>query len=57
MGLRSFFRKLEDQVRGVASDADDWRRDNPVLSAMIPFTPKTLRSWGQAVLCLAAEWR
>jgi len=40
MGLGSFFRKLDDQVRGVASDADDWRRDNPVLSAMIPFTPE-----------------
>ena len=40
MGLHSFFRKLEDQVRGVASDADDWRRENPVLSAMIPFTPE-----------------
>ena len=40
MGLGSFFRKIDDQVRGVASDADDWRRDNPVLSAMIPFTPE-----------------
>ena len=40
MGLRGFFRKIDDQVRGVASDADDWRRDNPVLSAMIPFTPE-----------------
>ena len=53
MGIRGFFRDLEDdvkgelsdfddQVRGVASDADDWRRDNPVLSAMIPFTPENL---------------
>jgi len=51
MGFHSFFRDLEDDVkgelsdfddsvRGVASDADDWRRDNPVLSAMIPFTPE-----------------
>ena len=40
MGLRSSLRKLEDQVKGVASDADDWRRDNPVWSAMIPFTPE-----------------
>ena len=40
MGISSFFRKIDDQVRGVASDADDWRRDNPVLSAMIPFTPE-----------------
>lgn len=40
MGFSSFFSKLDDQVRGVASDADDWRRDNPVLSAMIPFTPE-----------------
>jgi len=40
MGFHSFFRKIDDQVRGVASDADDWRRDNPVLSAMIPFTPE-----------------
>ena len=53
MGIRGFFRDLEDDVRGelsdfddsvrgVASDADDWRRDNPVLSAMIPFTPENL---------------
>ena len=53
MGFHSFFRDLEDDVRGelsdfddsvrgVASDADDWRRDNPVLSAMIPFTPENL---------------
>ena len=46
MGLRSFFRKLDDQVRGVASDADDWRRDNPVLSAMIPFTPENYAVMG-----------
>ena len=46
MGLRSFFRKIDDQVRGVASDADDWRRDNPVLSAMIPFTPENYAIMG-----------
>ncbi len=40
MGLGSFFRKIDDQVRGVLSDADDWRRDNPILSAGIPFTPE-----------------
>jgi len=62
MGISSFFRKLEDQVKGVASDfddsvrgaasdlddsvrgaasdADDWRRNNPYLSALIPFTPE-----------------
>ena len=63
MGLRGFFRDLEDdvkgelsdfddQVRGVASDADDWRRDNPVLSAMIPFTPENqaLMGGGGALL-------
>jgi len=52
MGLRSFFRKIDDQVRGVASDADDWRRDNPVLSAMIPFTPENqaLMAGGGALL-------
>ena len=31
---------FDDSVRGAASDADDWRRDNPYLSAMIPFTPE-----------------
>ena len=46
MGLGSFFRKIDDQVRGVASDADDWRRDNPVLSAMIPFTPENYALMG-----------
>lgn len=51
MGLRGFFRDLEDDVKGelsdfedsvkgVASDADDWRRENPYLSALIPFTPE-----------------
>ena len=63
MGLRGFFRDLEDDVkgelsdfddsvRGVASDADDWRRDNPVLSAMIPFTPENqaLMAGGGALL-------
>jgi len=30
----------EDKVKSVASDADDWRRNNPYLSAMIPFTPE-----------------
>ena len=63
MGIRGFFRDLEDdvkgelsdfddQVRGVASDADDWRRDNPVLSAMIPFTPENqaLMAGGGALL-------
>ena len=52
MGLGSFFRKIDDQVRGVASDADDWRRDNPVLSAMIPFTPENsaLMGAGGAIL-------
>ena len=63
MGIRGFFRDLEDDVRGelsdfddsvrgVASDADDWRRDNPVLSAMIPFTPENqaLMGGGGALL-------
>ena len=63
MGIRGFFRDLEDDVRGelsdfddsvrgVASDADDWRRDNPVLSAMIPFTPENqaLMAGGGALL-------
>ena len=52
MGLRSFFRKIDDQVRGVASDADDWRRDNPALAAMIPFTPENqaLMAGGGALL-------
>ena len=31
---------FDDSVRGAASDADDWRRENPYLSAMIPFTPE-----------------
>ena len=31
---------FEDSAKGVASDADDWRRENPILSAMIPFTPE-----------------
>ena len=30
----------EDKVKSVASDADDWRRENPYLSALIPFTPE-----------------
>ena len=52
MGLGSFFRKIDDQVRGVASDADDWRRNNPYLSAMIPFTPENsaLMGAGGAIL-------
>ena len=52
MGLHSFFRKIDDQVRGVASDADDWRRDNPALAAMIPFTPENqaLMAGGGALL-------
>jgi hypothetical protein len=31
---------LDDSVRGAASDADEWRRNNPYLSALIPFTPE-----------------
>ena len=31
---------FDDSVRGAASDADDWRRNNPYLSALIPFTPE-----------------
>ena len=63
MGFHSFFRDLEDDVkgelsdfddsvRGVASDADDWRRENPILSAMIPFTPENqaLMAGGGALL-------
>jgi len=40
MGISSFFRKLEDQVKNEAENFDDLRRENPVLSAMIPFTPE-----------------
>ena len=40
MGFRSFFRKLEDQVKNEAENFDDLRRDNPILSAGIPFTPE-----------------
>ena len=36
MGLGSFFRKIDDQVRGVASDADDWLREHPEFAATIP---------------------
>ena len=63
MGFHSFFRDLEDdvkgelsdfddQVRAAASDADDWRRENPILSAMIPFTPENqaLMAGGGALL-------
>ena len=38
--VRETGRDIDDQVRAAASDADDWRRENPELSAMIPFTPK-----------------
>jgi len=47
MGWGDFKKKVkgelsdfEDSAKGVASDADDWRRENPILSAMIPFTPE-----------------
>jgi hypothetical protein len=40
MGFHSFFRKFEDQARGNLRSLDDTRRDNPLLSAMIPFTPE-----------------
>ena len=40
MGFHSFFRKIEDQVKNEAENFDDLRRDNPILSAGIPFTPE-----------------
>ena len=47
MGWGKFKKKVkgklshfEDKVKSVASDADDWRRENPALAAMIPFTPE-----------------
>jgi len=40
MGISSFFRKLEDQVKNEAENFDDLRRENPILSAGIPFTPE-----------------
>ena len=43
---------FDDSVRSVASDADDWRRENPALAAMIPFTPENqaLMAGGGALL-------
>ena len=40
MGLRSSLRKFEDQARGNLRSLDDARRENPLLAAMIPFTPE-----------------
>jgi hypothetical protein len=40
MGFHSFFRKIEDQVKNEAENFDDLRRENPILSAGIPFTPE-----------------
>lgn len=40
MGFHSFFRKIEDQVKNEAENLDDLRRENPILSAGIPFTPE-----------------
>ena len=40
--VRETGRDIDDQVRAAASDADDWRRENPALSAMIPFTPENM---------------
>lgn len=52
MGFRSFFRELEDQVKNEAENFDDLRRENPILSAMIPFTPENqaLMAGGGALL-------
>ena len=59
MGWGDFKKKVkrelsdfEDSVKGVASDADDWRRENPALAAMIPFTPENqaLMAGGGALL-------
>ena len=60
MGIWGDFKKkvkgelsdFDDSVRSVASDADDWRRENPALAAMIPFTPENqaLMAGGGALL-------
>ena len=50
--VRETGRDIDDQVRAAASDADDWRRENPILSATIPFTPENqaLMATGGALL-------
>ena len=52
MGFRSSLRRFEDQVRGNLSSLDDARRENPLLAAMIPFTPENqaLMAGGGALL-------
>jgi uncharacterized protein YukE len=50
--VRSNLSNLEDSVRSNLSNLDDTRRDNPLLAAMIPFTPESqvLMAGGGALL-------
>ena len=42
MGWHSFWSKVEDQVKNEAENLDDLRRENPIISAGIPYTPENL---------------
>ena len=50
--IRKELRRFDDRVRETGRDIDDWRRENPILSAMIPFTPENqaLMATGGALL-------
>ena len=55
MGFRSFFRKIEDQVKNEAENFDDWQRESP-LAALIPFTQQNQKVMGAGAALLGGAY-
>ena len=55
MGFRSFFRKIEDQVKNEAENFDDWQRESPY-AALIPFTQQNQKVMGAGAALLGGAY-